>query len=273
MAEKVLILGASGTVGAAVYQRLNQCKTFDVYGPYYSAKPQDGHMYYFSLEHAEQIRNLLEELSPSIVISALRGDFGKQAEAHMAAAEYVRDHQGRLLYFSTANVFDGKPDSPHYERDDMQSVSVYGKFKIFCENSIREILGKRAVIIRIPFVYGKNAPRMQQLEEGLKKGVLEVYQDLQCNYVTDMQIADYVEWIIKERKEGIFHVGTTDVLRYTDFVENLIKESGKPHPVFRCLDAAGTMAVLTERKDIPQKLEWNVERVVKFLVVQGQCHI
>lgn len=46
--------------------------------------------------------------------------------------------------------------------------------------------------------YGKNEPRMRQFEAGCKAGVLDVYQDLMCNYATDMQITDYVEWIIKD---------------------------------------------------------------------------
>lgn len=32
--EKILVLGASGTVGAAVYQGLGRCPVFEVYGTY-----------------------------------------------------------------------------------------------------------------------------------------------------------------------------------------------------------------------------------------------
>ncbi len=51
-------------------------------------------------------------------------------------------------------------------------------------------------------MYGRNSPRICQIREGCKTGLLDVYTNLLCNYVTDVQIAEYVEWIIREKKEG-----------------------------------------------------------------------
>lgn len=45
---------------------------------------------------------------------------------------------------------------------------------------------------------------------------MNIYRGLVSNYVTDVQIAEYVEWIVREKKEGIFHVGTTDVIDHGD---------------------------------------------------------
>lgn len=268
--EKVLILGASGTVGTAIYKRLSQYDTFDVYGTYFSSKPDAPHMCYFSLENPERIKDILADIAPDIVISALRGNFKKQMDVHIFTAEYLENNHGKLIYFSTANVFDGKLESPHYEDDSLQSDSEYGKFKICCENKLREIMGSSAIILRIPFVYGKNSVRMRQIKDGCEKGALDVYENLFSNYVTDIQIADYVEWIIREKKEGIFHIGTTDVMRYSDFIKRLIKGLGNKYPTFNYLDVTGTMAVLTERKDIPHRLEWNAERVIAYLCNDDQ---
>lgn len=263
--EKVLILGASGIVGTAIYKRLSQYNEFEVYGTYFSSKLSDPHMCYFSVENPEQINDILEDIAPDIVISALRGDFKKQIDVHTFTAKYLENHRGRLLYFSTANVFDGKLECPHYEDDSLQSDSEYGKFKICCENKLRKIMGNSAIILRIPFVFGRNSARMRQIEDGCRKNTLDVYENLFGNYVTDIQIADYVEWIIREKKEGTFHIGTTDVMRYSDFVKRLIQGAGYKCPEFHYVEAAGTMAVLTGRKDIPHRLQWNAERVIAFL--------
>lgn len=268
MAEKILVLGASGTVGTAVYRRLSQFNIFDVYGTYFHHKPDALQMRYFSVEESDRIRDLLEEITPDIVISALRGDFQKQVEVHKIAAEYLRCHQGKLLYFSTANVFDAELDFPHYENDSPRSDSEYGRFKILCENKIREILGNQAVILRLPFVFGKNSVRMCQIKDGCEMGTLDVYKDLFSNYAADIQIADYIEWIVRNRKEGIFHIGTTDIMRYTDFITRLILKLGKGCPAFQYLEAAGTMAVMTERKDIPLRLAWNVDKLIDFLCIR-----
>lgn len=268
MAEKILVLGASGTVGTAVYRQLSQYSVFDVYGTYFHHKPDTLQMRYFSVEEPDRIRDLLEEIAPDIVISALRGDFQKQVEVHIIAAEYLRCHQGKLLYFSTANVFDAELDFPHYENDSPRSDSEYGRFKILCENKIREILGNQAVILRLPFVFGKNSVRMCQIKDGCEMGTLDVYKDLFSNYAADIQIADYIEWIVRNRKEGIFHIGTTDIMRYTDFITRLILKLGKGYPAFQYLEAAGTMAVMTERKDIPLRLAWNVDKLIDFLCMK-----
>lgn len=270
MPDKILILGASGTVGTAIYERLSQCSAFDVYGTFFASKPKASHMYYFSLENPEKIKEILADISPDIVISALRGDFEKQVDAHVFTAEYLKKNHGRLIFLSTVNVFDGNLECPHYESDSLLSDSEYGRFKIFCENKLREIMGDSAIILRIPFVYGRSSARMRQIEDGCQKGVMDVYNNLFSNYVTDIQIADYVEWMIKEKKEGTFHIGTTDVMRYSDFIMCLIKDSGRKVPTFNYLEQTGTMAVLTERKDIPHRLVWNVDRVISFLCNKDQ---
>lgn len=270
MREKVLILGAGGTVGAAIYQRLSQSDDFDVYGTYFSSKPDKPHMRYFSLDNPEEINDILEDIAPKYCISALRGDFHKQIDFHVLAAEYLKSHQGRMIYFSTANVFDGALECAHYEEDKPQSVSEYGKFKICCEKQLRDILGSLAVIVRIPFVFGRNSVRMRQIMDGCKEGALDVYENLFSNYATDIQIADYIEWMIREKKEGIFHIGTTDVMRYSEFIKRLVKGLGEEYPVFHYLEAAGTMAVFTKRKDIPRRLDWDVERVIAFLCEKEQ---
>lgn len=263
--EKILVLGASGTVGAAVYRQLGQCSAFDLYGTYFHRKPDDPQMRYFSLEEPEHINDLLAEIAPDIVISALRGDFERQMEVHILTAEYLREHQGRMLFLSTANVFDGDLTSPHYEDDIPQSVSEYGKFKILCEDGLRERLGDRAVILRIPFVFGRNSARTLQVKAGCQAGTVDVYKNLVSNYVTDLQIADYVEWIVKEKKEGIFHIGTTDVMDYGEFARRLVRKFCTEYPTFHYLDAGGNMAVLSRRRDVPSRMEWNVDRVVTFL--------
>lgn len=265
MMEKIMVLGASGTVGAAVFRRLRQNSMLDVYGTYFRKESDNPRMRFFSLDNHGQMKELLEEIAPDVVISALRGDFQRQIEAHVLAAEYLRNHQGRMLYFSTVNVFDGNLAMPHYENDCPESVSEYGKFKILCENRLREILGNQAVILRLPFVYGKNSARMRQVKDGCEAGTLDVYKNFICNYVTDAQIADYAEWILRENQKGIFHIGTTDVMEYEAFVLGLIKRLGRECPMLRYMDGAGVMAVLSRREDIPHRLKWNVENAIEYL--------
>ncbi len=94
--RNVLILGASGTVGKAVYQLLSRDPGLHPVGTYFSADPgDDPSLVRFSLAAPEKIGSILAQSQPDVVVSALRGDFDRQLIAHENAAGYLAAHGGR----------------------------------------------------------------------------------------------------------------------------------------------------------------------------------
>lgn len=266
MIKNILILGASGTVGTTIFRQLSHCANMKVFGTYFSAKPEgSSSMLHFSLESTNDICSMLEQVHPDIVVSALRGDFEKQLIAHEIIAGYLTIHCGKLIYLSTANVFDGSLEQPHYELDNRIARSDYGKFKIRCEDLLQNRMGSRVVLLRLPFVWGKDSPRMQAVKAGCEAGELKVYADLLSNHVSDMQIADLVQWIIQEDKDGVFHVGNEDVIGYRNFIEQLIAAMGVKEPQFLFQEFSGNMAVLSKRTDVLNRLKWDSERLIRYL--------
>ncbi len=170
-----------------------------------------------------------------------------------------------MIFLSTANVFDNSTDTAHVESDPTDSGSEYGKYKIACEKMLSEILGESLAILRLPFVWGKNSPRVLQVREGCQKGCLEVYEGLKSNHASDMQIAEYVEWIIEREKSGIFHVGTSELMDYPQFIRKMVEPSGWKQPEFQREYTPEVLAVLTEREDIPERLSWTTERLLAYL--------
>lgn len=266
MTKTILILGAGGTVGAAVFRQLSRCEDMRVFGTYFSAKGEkEPSMIQFSVEFPDDLCALLKQVQPDVVVSSLRGDFEKQLKTHEIAAKYLADNNGKMLFISTANVFDGCLDRPHYETDKPASVSDYGQFKIRCEKLLRDIMGDRAAVLRPPFVWGRSSPRLQAVKDGCKAGRLEVYSNFSCNHASDMQIAKFIEWIIRENKSGIFHVGTSDVTEYSCFIERLTAEMGVEQPELVAREASGIMAVVSRRGDVPDNLRWDSERLIGYL--------
>lgn len=264
--KSILLLGASGTVGTAVFKLLSCDKNFNVVGTYYSASRENTSSWIrFSVEFPNDIRSILEGVHPDVVISSLRGDFDKQLIAHENIAKYLMANGGRLIYLSTANVFDGSWNQPHYEDDAQVSNSDYGQFKMQCEALLRNRMGNNAIVIRLPFVWGRTSPRLQEVKAGCEKGQLGVYTDFFSNHVSDMQIAQTIQWIIKEDKDGIFHVGTSDVINYQCFIEQLIATMGMKRPAFVFQKTSKTMAVLSNRKDIPIELKWTTGKLIQYL--------
>lgn len=168
--KKVLVLGASGFIGKAICQTMGD--TYQVFGTYFSNKEKitNTMMVKLDISKDEQIKNVLETVEPDLVISAMRGDFVYQLRAHENLADYLKENGTRLIYLSTANVYDAHTDKAHAESDEVASSSDYGKFKITCEKMLHEKkLGPLLTIVRVPMVYGIESPRVTEILAGLKK--------------------------------------------------------------------------------------------------------
>lgn len=167
--SKVLILGGSGLIGKSIISEMDKYKQFQVSSTYYENPLQVNQCRSFKLnvQDLDNIDRILSTLKPQIIISCLRGDFDKQLILHTKVAEYLKESNGDLYFFSTTNVFDSDYSKPHYEDDFPSSCTEYGQYKIACEKKITEILQNNACILRIPQVWGKHSSRMSQLINSL----------------------------------------------------------------------------------------------------------
>lgn len=283
----ILILGASGLVGKALVKELRD--NYSVYGTY--NQKNDNYdvnkMFQLSVDDANGLSRLLQQINPDIVISCLRGDFERQLEFHRQLAVALSGkNNARLLFCSTANVFDGSTDRPHYESDVLKSVSNYGQYKIKCEKLITEILKDKAVILRLPMLWGKNSPRYNELVGQLnRKETISSCDDFYMNTNTDVHLAKQIRYIIENDLKGIFHLATSDAINYREFIEELILKSGYQLPDFTmeslseggsCLTAQPSiskagyyLAVLPSRSDIPQALTITNREVIEHLLSIG----
>ena len=125
------------------------------------------------------------------------------------------------MYFcSTANVFDLKVSKAHYENEETEAESDYGKFKIRCEKELEKILGSSMVILRLPMIWGKDSPRMKKLLKDInEKNEIEVYSNLYLNNNIDVMLAKQMHHIIENKLEGIFHLGSEDIMTQYDFIK------------------------------------------------------
>lgn len=181
----------------------------------------DSTMFVFHAEDTGGLHELLSTVEPDIVISCLTGEFDKLIAAHEAAAAYLWESGGRLLFLSSSNVFDGALDKPHYEGDSPKAESEYGKLKIICEELIIKTLGKNGVILRLPQIYGQNCPRVLELREAVKSHQpVWTLKNVYVNCTTNQQIAEWILHIIVNGLTGIFHVGTRDIWGYFAFRRN-----------------------------------------------------
>ncbi|TMU87218.1 sugar nucleotide-binding protein [Bacillus sp. BHET2] len=220
--RKLLIIGASGLVGKALWE---ECKDqFDVYGTY-SSRPMDlpkDKQYQLEMSEIGEVTDIIQSIGPDAIVSCVRGDFDQQLEFHKKLALEVANTNCSVYYVSTANVFDGDFTKHHTEIDTPNASSPYGQFKIACETLLQQALLDRAVIIRIPQIWGRQSPRLDSIKLGIEKNQIEVYRNLECNHLSDILLARQLKYIITNQLKGIFHLGGVDMMPHDRFIQELV---------------------------------------------------
>lgn len=222
--HKILILGASGFLGGATYKEL--CSYFRTFGTYNTSdKTLESNHHFFQFNHEEDdIHEILDIIKPSVIISAIRGDFSKQIILHQHLAEYIYLKKIKLIFLSSSNVFDAYSKYPSYEQDKTYSNSVYGHFKIKIENILLRLPKKQIAILRLPMVFGSQSPRVQEILEQINsKEPIEVFPNLIMNVTTDKKVTQQIHYILNRNKWGVFHLGSTDLVHHDDFIKEIVK--------------------------------------------------
>lgn len=222
--HRVLILGASGFLGNAIYKELcSYFRTFGTYNITNKAFEKNAHFFQFNIEE-DDIYEILNIVKPTIIISALRGNFSKQVLVHQHIAEYVFSNKIKIIFLSSANVFDAYSKYPSYEQDKTLSNSIYGHFKIKIENMLLRLPKKQVAVLRLPMVFGNQSPRVTEIIKLVKnKEPIEVFPNLIMNVTSDSKITQQIHYIINRNKCGVYHLGSADLVHHDDFIKEIIK--------------------------------------------------
>ena len=265
---RILILGASGFIGGALYREL--CNYFDTYGTYHTGKifSENKHFFRYDMEQ-EDIYNILLELRPTLIISALRGPFEAQVIAHEQMASYCHSARAKIIFLSSANVFDAFSNYPSYEYDKTLSESPYGKLKIQLENMFMKLPERQQIIARLPMVFGNQSPRIRELRYALTNHLpYEVFPNLVMNVTNDDMLTRQIHYMINRRRKGIFHLGSTDLIHHSEFIEECCTKLGVEKPFFKNVYTSNFdrfLAVLPRDKKLPKHLMFSHHEVIEEL--------
>lgn len=257
--HRILILGASGFLGNAIYKELcSYFKTFGTYNTSNKAFEKNNHFFQFNFEE-DDVYEILDIVKPTIIISALRGDFSKQVIVHQHVAEYVFSKKIKLLFLSSANVFDAYSKYPSYEHDKTLSHSVYGHFKIKIENMLLRLPKSQVAILRLPMVFGTKSPRITEIQNHVKeKEPIEVFPNLIMNVTFDSKVTQQIHYIINRNKSGVFHLGSSDLVHHDEFIKDIIKSLGIENAIYKHVYTTNDdryLAVLPKYNLLPKNLQ------------------
>lgn len=270
--HRILIIGASGFLGGSIYKEL--CAYFRTFGTYNTSNKsleKNHHFFNYNIEE-DDIYEVLDIVKPTIIISSLRGDFSKQVLVHQHLTEYVFRNKVKILFISSANVFDAYIKYPSYEQDKTYSNSIYGHFKIKIENMLLRLPKKQVAILRLPMVFGAHSPRVQEIVQFIKEHEpIEVFPNLIMNVTTGSKITQQIHYIINRNKYGIFHLGSNDLVHHEDFIKEIIESLElKNTPQYKRVYTTNDdryLAVLSKYNKLPKHLQIKSDDILAELKI------
>ena len=271
MSRPILILGGSGFIGNTIYRELSPF--YNTLGTYYNAKgyKNNSHFIYFNHEN-DNLNGILEKFNPKLIISSLRGDIYSQVEAHIYMKEHVQKHDCRIIFISSANVFDSFRHYPSYEYDKTLSKSLYGHFKIKIENQLLNLKTGKYIILRLPMIFGLNSPRTLKIDQALKdNSPIEVFPNTVINVNSDVRLSQQIHYIINHKKTGIFHLGSVDLISHYEFIRTLVERRYNKPGFFKQVFTSNTtryLAVLPKENKLPRHIQPSYENVLSDLTLQ-----
>ena len=266
--KRVLILGASGFIGNTLYKELNSY--YDTFGTYFTKKGfgDNHHFFHFDMEEGG-LEIIIKEVKPKLIISALRGPFVALIEMHQFLINLIDRSNCRLIFLSSANVFDTFEHFPSYEYDKTLSESIYGRFKIKIENDLLRLSPSKFVLARLPMVFGNQSPRIQEIDQAINQNIpIEVFPNTIINVNNDIKLSQQIHYIINQQLTGVFHLGSTDLIHHFDFIKLLIQKRYQKTAVYKQVYTTNQMrylAVLAKENKLPPNLLFSYTEILDDL--------
>ncbi len=226
---KIILFGSNGQVGSFLKTKLKKL------GEVKACTRSD-----CDLENPEQIRQVIAEYKPDIIVNAAaytnvdkaESDQAKakliNATSQLAMAEEAKRLDAILISYSTDYVFDGSKNSPYIETDQTNPISIYGKTKLLGEDYIKNS-GCRYVILRTSWVYSPDGHnfintiiRLAKEKESLSVVNDQVGSPTSAEFIADATIK-CVEKGINNENSGIYHLTSKGAVSWYEFAQYIVK--------------------------------------------------
>lgn len=235
---KILVTGSEGMVGSAL------CPTLRHLGHEVMAtdlRPTTAACHMLDVRDARQVAGVVAAAKPDYVIhlaAETNVDRCEEEPLHAYATnavgtEYVtlacRQRDIRLLYVSTAGVFDGAKSSPYVELNRPNPVNVYGRAKLAGEYAVQQL--RRYLIVRAGWMVGgaerdkKFAGKILQLLE--ERNALQVVTDKIGSPTFTEDFSKGIAALIETEHTGIFHMANRGVCSRYQFACQLVEYLGR----------------------------------------------
>lgn len=247
--QRILITGISGQVGTALIQQVKRFFHADDI-----VKSVDRNS--FDLTNADQMRALLDDFLPTIIINPaaytavdlaesepkLARTINAQAPAMLS--HWAKQHDALLVHYSTDYVFDGKKNTAYQEDDPTEPQNVYGQSKLDGELAI-VASGCRHLIFRTSWVYsahGKNFVKTI-LRLATERDRLSIVADQHgtptaAHVIVEVSLAVLQQYAQMSREQqqrmhGIYHLTGAGATNWHAFAQYIVQQA-QQYQTLRC---------------------------------------
>jgi dTDP-4-dehydrorhamnose reductase len=261
MTPAILLTGKNGQVGEELLRVLPRLGNLTALGR------QE-----LDLSRPEDVRRIIREVRPNLIVNAAAYTAVDQAERDEAAArainadapavmaEEAKRIGATLVHYSTDYVFDGSKKSPYGETDPTNPLNVYGQTKLEGEEAIRNS-GVAHLIFRTSWVYatrGKNF-LLTILRLATQREELRIVQDQTGAPTWSREIASATSRILAQLLQenggssfqgstGTYHMTASGETTWYDFARAILEESsGTPQTASWFAAATNGRALVTRR--------------------------
>jgi len=218
----ILVLGASGFIGRAIYDGLKK-ESLDVAGTYFKNAVEG--MYHFDIDSSriEEIDFKGKEVEYVVIAAAATVKKIDDSKVHWKSAYKTNVTKTKkliddcfsngivLIYISTDNVFDGKKGG-YKETDPRMPINCYGRIKYEMEDYIFGV--KRPwVVLRMGKTFGVDidddtiiTSMVRDMRDGKR---MQCVNDQQFTPLYIGDLVNFVKVVINRKYTGVFHLAST----------------------------------------------------------------
>jgi dTDP-4-dehydrorhamnose reductase len=265
MTPKILLTGKNGQLGNDLRQIL----------------PRLGELIATDREQCDlsrpaEIRNLIRELRPTLIVNAAAYTAVDQAEkdealacainseAPAVMAEEAKKIGAALVHYSTDYVFDGAKNSPYAENDLPNPISAYGRTKLAGEQAVRDS-GADHLIFRTEWVYstrGKNF-LLTILRLATQREELRIVRDQVGAPTWSREIAGATVKALQQicnrtdetaawsERSGTYHMTAAGETTWYEFTQAILQEAAQLSDLAAWFQAATNGKELLTRRVVP----------------------